>query len=258
MDAKSDPIVFHTQLMWTVAPSFARIVCSELFPLRAASPATQAPAQVAPSLPRRSVRLQLRASPQSVNTVVPSNLTTSSPTFSSSPASVSQLWAAPTPCTRRSDYKMNVSPNGKGLLPPLRRPHLSSSTTKQTSRSPTRLIMNPPMSPWTSQTTAFPLSTSTGLASALAFPPSSPSSSLWPSSPVPVTSQAHRGLTHHRPRRHESHQLQSAATIGGLSGTFSVRSARPRSAITRILFRCRRQVSRFYTSRRCGSGETTN
>ena len=45
--------------------------------------------------------------------------------------------------------------------------------------------------------------------------------------PTPVKSQAHRGPTHHRPRRHQSHQLQSAATIGGLSRTFSVRSARP-------------------------------
>ena len=158
--------------MWMVAPSFARVACFEL------SPATQAPAQVSPSLPRRSVRLQLRASPQSVNSVVPSNLATSSHTSLSSPASASQLWVVPIPCTRRSDYKMNVSPNGRGLLPPLRRPHLLSSTMKQISRSPTRSIMNQPMSPWTSQTTVLPSSISIELASAPAFPPSSLSSSL--------------------------------------------------------------------------------
>ena len=77
-------------------------------PLENSSPPTQAPAQVSPSLPWRSVRLQLRAAPRTVNTVVPSNPST--PSF----ASTSQVWVVPTQCTKKSGYRTNKSLSGMG------------------------------------------------------------------------------------------------------------------------------------------------
>ena len=84
-------------------------------PLESCSPPGQAPAHVTPSLPRRSARLQLRATSHHINTSVPS--------IPSSPSSgtVSTLWEVPNQSTIQSENRMNVQ-NGRGpliQLPPL-------------------------------------------------------------------------------------------------------------------------------------------
>ena len=151
------------------------------FPLDNCPPNIEVPAPISSSLPRRSERLQLRASSAATHT--PTSVFSLFAISSNYPHQPQPCWDTARPSLSTSGSRSGL-PSGRGpplQLPLPHLPHQWFSRTTQTSQYITRSIRSPVTSTWTNPIMASPLSTSTGPASALAFHPSwqylSPSSS---------------------------------------------------------------------------------